>query len=351
MQLRVVDVYGNVTEHWETIDITALLPLRAVSIPDANLAAVVRETLGLAPGDAISQLDMLRLGGLEATGRQITDLIGLEYAVNLTGLLLGDNQISDITPLAESTIIEGLELYNNNISDISSLAAMTNLSGLNLNGNSVSDLSPLVKLINLQQLVLDDNSVSDLSPLARLTHLTYLALEGNSVSDLSPLVRLTHLRQLWLTDNSVSDLSPLAGLNGLRVLNLWENPLSYTSVKTHIPAFQRRGVTVHFDAHTPLVQIPHSLTKVSSDGQEGLAGIALAAPFVVSVLDEDDAAIAGAVVTFSVTAGGGILSATTATTDANGRAATRLTLGSEPGPNTVEATVEGLGTETFTATA
>ena len=67
VSLRVVDVYGNVTEQWQPIDIAALLPPEVVSIPDANLAAVVREALDLTPGDAISQLDMLKLGGrLEA---------------------------------------------------------------------------------------------------------------------------------------------------------------------------------------------------------------------------------------------------------------------------------------------
>ena len=409
VKLRVVDVYGNVTEHWETIDITALLPPEVVSIPDANLAAVVRETLGLAPGDAISQLDMLKLGGLEATGRQITDLTGLEYAVNLKQLLLGNNQISDITPLAESTIIEGLELYNNNISDISSLAGMVNLSRLYLWGNSVSDLSPLAGLINLDDLYLYGNSVSDLSPLAELPHLRYLFLGDNSVSDLSPLAglihlerlelpnnnisdlsplaELPHLRYLFLGDNSVSDLSPLAGLTHLTNLEIWGNlvsdlsplvvntglgdgdvieargnPLSYTSINTHIPALQRRGVTVHFDAH----QIPHSLTKVSGDSQEGPASTQLDEPFVISVLDQDGSPLAGVVVSFSVTAGGGTLSSTTdtnpctiesstssttATTDANGQAATRLTLGSDAGTNTVAATVEGLEPETFTATA
>ena len=97
--------------------------------------------------------------------------------------------------------------------------------------------------------------------------------------------------------------------------------------------------------------IPQTLTKVSGDGQEGQVGEQLAKPFVVSVLDQDGSAFAGAVVTFSITAGGGTLSAATVTTDANGRAATRLTLGSQPGTNTVEATVEGLEPETFTATA
>ena len=95
--------------------------------------------------------------------------------------------------------------------------------------------------------------------------------------------------------------------------------------------------------------IPQTLTKVSGDGQEGLAGEQLAKPFVVSVLDQDGSAFAGAVVSFSVTAGGGTLSATSVTTNANGRAVTKLRLGSEPGTNTVEATVEGLEPETFTA--
>ena len=97
--------------------------------------------------------------------------------------------------------------------------------------------------------------------------------------------------------------------------------------------------------------VPHSLAKVSGDNQEGPASTQLDEPLVVSVLDADDAAIAGAVVSFSVTAGGGTLSATTATTDANGRARSTLTLGSEPGTNTVKATVEGLEPITFTATA
>ena len=96
--------------------------------------------------------------------------------------------------------------------------------------------------------------------------------------------------------------------------------------------------------------IPHNLTKVCGDDQEDMPSEQLAAPFVVLVLDEDDAAIAGVDVLFAVTAGVGTLSAGTATTDANGRAATRLTLGSEPGTNTVSATVEGLEPETFTAT-
>ena len=73
--------------------------------------------------------------------------------------------------------------------------------------------------------------------------------------------------------------------------------------------------------------------------------------FVVEVKDQNGEPFKGAQVAFSVTAGGGTLSAATNTTDANGRAATRLTLGRDAGTNTVLATVASLHSVTFTATA
>ena len=61
----------------------------------------------------------------------------------------------------------------------------------------------------------------------------------------------------------------------------------------------------------------------------------------------------GGKLSFTVTAGAvERCRATTSTTDANGQALPpRLTLGSQPGPNTVAAAVEGLEPVTFTATA
>ncbi len=210
VKLRVVDVYGNVTEHWETIDITALLPPEVVSIPDANLASLVRDSLDLTPADAISQLDMLRLERLEASRRQITDLTGLKHAVNLTKLSLGENQIRDITPLAGLTLLWSLQLYGNNISDISSLAKMTHLFELHIARNSVMDLSPLVGLIIIENLELADNRIREITPLTKLIYLVNLDLSGNRISDISPLAELPRLRSLRLNDSNISDLSPLA---------------------------------------------------------------------------------------------------------------------------------------------
>ena len=90
-----------------------------------------------------------------------------------------------------------------------------------------------------------------------------------------------------------------------------------------------------------------ALVKVSGDDQSGTPGNALANPFVVEVQDEDGEPLSGHSVTFSVTAGGGSLSETSATTNANGRAQTTLTLGSAPGVNSVQASVSGVDPVTF----
>ena len=106
---------------------------------------------------------------------------------------------------------------------------------------------------------------------------------------------------------------------------------------------------VIFTALTP--SVPTTLSKVGGDAQQGASGSPLAEPFVVALLDEGGAPLAGATVTFVVTAGEGTLSVTRATTDAQGRAATLLTLGEELGTYTVVATVTGLEPVTFTVTA
>ncbi len=105
--------------------------------------------------------------------------------------------------------------------------------------------------------------------------------------------------------------------------------------------------SVIFTAHTR--SAPTTLDKVGGDEQQGSSGSPLAAPLVVSLLDQGGSPMAGVAVTFAVTAGGGTLSSTTATTDSQGRAASTLTLGRTPGPNAVEVTVAGLAPVTFTA--
>ena len=103
---------------------------------------------------------------------------------------------------------------------------------------------------------------------------------------------------------------------------------------------------------TTTPSVPTVLSIISGDNQTGVVGETLADPFVVEVRDGNDTPVAGVTVTFTVLTGGGMLSATTGTTDANGQTESTLTLGSDPGANTAEVRAENIDeTVTFNAEA
>ena len=95
-----------------------------VRIPDANLAAAVREALRLDPSESIWQRKLARLKTLKVQRRNIKNLTGLEEATGLITLDLSQNQIEDITPLAGLTGLKSLYLRHNQISDITPLTGL-----------------------------------------------------------------------------------------------------------------------------------------------------------------------------------------------------------------------------------
>ena len=207
-------------------DSTSLDP---VEIGDSNLAAVIRETLGLDADAEITDTDMADLTELVASDRRITDIAGLEHATNLTELDLRDNEITDIGALSGLTGLTFLHLGGNSISDLSALSDLTNLTHLYLGRNSISDLSALSNLTNLTHFSLGRGAVTDIRALSGLTNLVRLYLERNTISDLTPLTDLTALKYLYLNRNNISDVSPLAGLVNLEILRLSHNPILDTS--------------------------------------------------------------------------------------------------------------------------
>ena len=265
VHLKVIDEYGNFTRQRFLLDIDALFTdSETLLIPDANLAAAIRERLGLAPGSSITELDMLGLKRLNNSALQITDgypfssdpekaikdLTGLQHATNLEYLGLEFNEVEDITPLTGLTQLRNLRINNNQITDISPLAGLTRLSVLMINNNQITDISPLVGLTQLTHLEIDYNPISDHTPLKELTNLSLLGLYGNQITDetlplltkfpklaslslgtnqirdIVPLAKLTNLTFLALEANQISDITPLAGLTNLRVLVLYNNQIS-----------------------------------------------------------------------------------------------------------------------------
>ncbi len=94
------------------------------------------------------------------------------------------------------------------------------------------------------------------------------------------------------------------------------------------------------------------LTVVSGDAQTGPVTMNLAQPLVVRVTDTQSRPVQGATVHWTVTAGAGLLTPSTAATDADGTAQTTYTLGTLAGDNEVTASITGVtSTASFSAIA
>ncbi len=167
-------------------------PLDAsVWMPDENLRRAVREEFGIRDDTELTQARMTHLTSIGFRNNQISDITGLEYAINLTELVFRNTQISNLEPLRGLTSLEDLKLEDSNINDITPLSGLTNLMLLNISGNNISDLTPLGNLTNLTELWATDNNISDVTALASLTQLEKLRLRDNSIFDTSPLYPLT----------------------------------------------------------------------------------------------------------------------------------------------------------------
>jgi len=109
-----------------------------------NLEVAVREAIGI-PVRNLFASDLEVLTSFSATGKNIVDLTGLEYCINLRALDLSSNQISDVSHLAHLTELEELHLRSNQIRDITHLADLRRLAELSLDDNELADVSPLLQ--------------------------------------------------------------------------------------------------------------------------------------------------------------------------------------------------------------
>jgi internalin A len=201
-------------------------PARAASpFPDKNLEAAIRDVLKHEPKVELTDEKLQNVYILEASGKDIKDLTGLEKCKNLASLKLDKNKISDIKALKDLTNLELLDLSNNAIKDVAPLANLKGLQFIDLSGNQVEKLDALGGLTALTSLYLGGNAIKDIGPLAALTKLWTLSVPKNQIKDLKVLEKLTKLSTINLSDNQVEDLSPLAKQTEMKLLMIERNKI------------------------------------------------------------------------------------------------------------------------------
>lgn len=177
-----------------------------------------------------------------------------------------------------------------------------------------------------------DATVSASSPVSLAA--SALDAAGRSVSDL--LVRWTSsdatVATVVATGNAAAELRGTGKRGTVTIAAISPTGLSASGRVSFVPQAAR-------------------LVVVGGAAQSGIAGSALPQPFVVELLAGDGLPVANAAITFRAAGGGGMVTSTSATTDATGRASTGLTLGRTAGSHSFEASSGALTPVTIAAIA
>ena len=210
------------------INVQAADGAQEVDVPNEYLKKLINVTLNKEETAPITKQEMESLTELNTQDiplidsavkthtHGISDLTGLEYAVNLEKLYLQMNEITDLTPISGLTKLKELNVHRNELVDISPLSKLSNLEELDIYNNKIQDISPLRGLTNLT--FLDMHYVNrqekeiDITPLSGLTNLRYLSLESNLIHNidcLKPVIESGNLKTILLRVNYISDFSVL----------------------------------------------------------------------------------------------------------------------------------------------
>lgn len=180
---------------------------RDISFPDANFETLIREKLDKPEGN-ITEKDLLQIEDLYGHNRDIIDITGIEYCINLTALGLRWNNIVDISPIKDLNKINYIRLSYNDIIDISCLSGLTKIDELKLDNNNIEDISSLQFLNKIVNLQLNDNNIKN-----------------------------------------VKSLYENSGIATGDLIEIRNNPLDSESINVYIPRLIDRGVLVYYKTY------------------------------------------------------------------------------------------------------
>lgn len=178
---------------------------------------------------------------LSLPGCNLSSIVGLESAVNLTHIDLSSNAIRNISPLAGLSKLQEVSLAHNALNDLSFLSGLTAVTTLDVSYNNLTTLSPITSLSAMKKVVANNNVLTEINGFEKLTALTEVNLSNNTIENVSALASCTELAKLNISTNALKDISELSKLNKLTDLNFSNNKV------TKLPQFQKDCELVNID--------------------------------------------------------------------------------------------------------
>jgi len=175
-----------------------------VEVPDAELRDIIRETLNIGNNDALTESVMASITSLNINNSLVTNITGLEKAVNLETFLARNTAIVDMAPISKLTSLKEIDMRDATLpgsNKLGFLADLVNIEKLDFqNVKEFSNISVLTGKNKLTHLNLRETDVADIAPLTGMTQLLLLNLNraggGNGIINpeiIAPFVNLYYL--------------------------------------------------------------------------------------------------------------------------------------------------------------
>lgn len=166
---------------------------------------------------------------LDLSSLGISDLTGLEYAINVTELNISGNNVSSLYPIRNLYNLKKLDYSSNQVPAVPAwIFTARSLSYVNGSSNGSTSVEGFSSCSNvLDSLYLENNMLSDLPDMSALTSLDTLSLAGNKFSTFpSAVLGFTGLKILSMSNNDLSEVPDLSSFGSLNTIYLDTNRLS-----------------------------------------------------------------------------------------------------------------------------
>ncbi|MBF2449240.1 LapB repeat-containing protein [Listeria seeligeri] len=221
------------------------------TFPDEAFAKVI--ALQITGNDDTSQVvtqeQLDSITSLNASGKNITDVTGINQLTNLTSIDLSQNQLTSIAPITDLTSLTSLNVSNNLLSIVVITTAQNipNLTSLNISNNptitklSIADQAKLTSfsaaLGGSQTSALEELTLSNLPALTTAGTSSPNSVYFSNYSDVLTTVKLNGLPKIQraIFDNNLIDDIDVHDMAGLTTLELHANELTDINKLADLP--------------------------------------------------------------------------------------------------------------------
>ena len=186
--------------------------VEVVEIEDDELREIIMETLNVGNMNQITVGKMAEMTELNISNSIVTNLSGLEAAVNLEILLARSVDIADLSPLSGLDKLKEIDMRDANMdseTDLSFLSNLNMIEKIDFQNTAVDNISVLSGKNTLTHINLRQTNVVDISALQGMVQLVFLNLNraggGNGIDNPEITIPMENLYYLSLRNTNVGD--------------------------------------------------------------------------------------------------------------------------------------------------